>query len=80
MRLRGASEAEVLFAIAIAEWREAMRGKKQARHVFPFDDVSPINQKTYAFKTVECVFAEEADCVVVVTVKVYYGQLKDVEK
>ena len=72
-RLRGATEAEVIEAVRQGRWEHARRNKQQAHLTFPFGGVSPINGKRYATKTVEPIFADEPDEVVVVTVKVSYG-------
>lgn len=43
-----------------------------APYVVSFNDVSPVNQKFYGLKTIDAVFVEEPDRIVVITVKVYY--------
>lgn len=73
MELRGAEEGEVILAIRSGVWETAKRGKLQCRHRFNFNRPSPINQQFYKHKTVEAVFTEERDQIVVVTVKVYYS-------
>jgi hypothetical protein len=73
MRLRGATQAEVKETIETISWQSAKRGKYKARKSFTFGHLSPINQQLYTFKTVEAIFAEESNEVVVVTVLVYYG-------
>lgn len=70
---RGATEEEVRRTLLQGIVAPAKRGKQQVRHSFPFNAVSPINSVVYPFKTVECVFVEEQDRIVVITVKVYYG-------
>lgn len=40
---------------------------------FDFNMASLINQKVYQFKTVEAIFTDESDEIVVITVKVYYS-------
>ena len=73
MRMRGATEAEVREAIETTQWQPAKRGKRRAQKRFPFGHPSPINQQVYSLKSVDAVFAVEADEIVVVTVSVYYG-------
>lgn len=73
MILRGASEEEVATAIYNGDWKPAKMGKSQAKHCFEFNNIAPSNQKLYRYKTVEPVFAEEDNEIVVVTVKVYYS-------
>lgn len=71
--LRGATEAEIIEAIQSEQWQPALRSKWQVQKVFQFGKPSPINQKTYAFKTARAVFADEEDTIVVITVIVLYG-------
>ena len=73
MELRGAEEEEVRLTIRSGLWETARRGKLQCRHDFNFDRPSPINGQSYKHKTVEAVFVEESEQIVVVTVKVYYS-------
>lgn len=73
MNLRGATEGEVEQVIRTIEWEPAKRGRQQARRRFDFGKLSPINQQTCRFKTVDAIFANEPDEIVVVTVKVYYS-------
>jgi hypothetical protein len=73
MELRGAEEPEVISAIRSGTWEGAKRGKLQSRHRFDFNRPSPVNQKFYKYKTVEAIFVEESERIVVVTVKVYYS-------
>ncbi len=72
MRQRGATVAEVERALRNETRRPAQRGKWRVKERRPFGGVSPVNQQTYAYKTVEVVFADDPDAIVVVTVKVYY--------
>ena len=72
MRQRGATTLEVEMAVRETRWVPAQRGKWSAARRFTYNAVSPVNGKTYAYKKVETVFAEEATAIVVVTVKVYY--------
>ena len=75
--LRGASEEEVKETVARAPREPARRGKWQARSRCAYGGRSPIDGRRYGGKTVEVVFAEESDEVVVVTVKVYYAGRED---
>ncbi|MCI0553414.1 MAG: hypothetical protein L0287_20905 [Anaerolineae bacterium] len=47
--------------------------QKQVRKKFDFGEPSPVNQQVYAFKTIQAIFVEESDSIIVVTVIVYYG-------
>lgn len=73
MELRGAEEAEVISTIRSGIWESAKRGKFQCRHRFNFNSTSPINQQFYKYKTIEAIFLEESNQIVIVTVKVYYS-------
>jgi hypothetical protein len=73
MRLRGASQSEVEDTIHSSVWQTTRQGRWLARNVFPFGQPSPVNQKQYAFKTVQAVFVDEPDAIVVITVLVLYG-------
>lgn len=73
MTLRGASEEEVTTAINRGNWKPAKMGKSKTKHCFEFNNIATINQKLYRYKTVEPVFTEEDNEIVVVTVKVYYS-------
>lgn len=72
MEQRGATTEEVEQTIRVGSWQPAQRGKWHARHTFDFDAVSPVNRQHYACKTVDAVFADDSESIVVVTVKVYY--------
>ena len=72
MVLRGASTDEVVEAIRGGTKREARRSKSQSRLIFPFDNFSPVNGKWYQNKTVEALYADEENAIVVLSVKVYY--------
>ena len=50
----------------------AKRGKWHAAFRFGFGQPSPVNGLVYAYKTVDVVFAEEPERIVVLTVKTYY--------
>ena len=70
---RGAHIDEIQRTILESEWEPARSYRCSARKVFPFNSISPVNGKRYRTKTVEVVFKDEPDEIVVVTVKVYYG-------
>ena len=72
MVLRGASAYEVVEAIRKGTKREAKRSKFQSRFTFPFDNISPVNGKWYQNKTVEAIYADEENAIVILSVKVYY--------
>ena len=74
MRLRGATQAEVRETVETAGWKPAKYGKSQARKTFSFGRPSPINQRTYPFKSIHTIFADELSEIVIVTVLVYYGE------
>ena len=69
---RGASEEEIREVLYRGSWEPAKRGKQQARWNFVCNVKSPVGGKYYTEKTVEVVFAEEPDKLIVVTVKVFY--------
>ena len=71
--LRGATTDEIIDAIRMGTWQSALRGKFESKKRFGFNQISPINQKHYRFKTVEAIFADEPEVIGVVTVKVYYS-------
>ncbi len=73
MNLRGASEKEVETAINSGKWESAKSGKFQTKYNFNFNNMALTNQKFYKHKTVEPIFADEKDEIVVITVKVYYS-------
>jgi len=73
MDLRGASEEDVIEAIRSGKWRPAKMGKFQSRCKFDFNKRALTNQKFYKYKTVEPIFADEPNEIVVITVKVYYS-------
>jgi hypothetical protein len=74
MRLRGAASEEVKETVEINSWQPAKRGKHQARKTFAFGRISPANQQPYPFKTVQAIFADEPNEIVIITVLVYYRQ------
>jgi hypothetical protein len=71
--LRGATEDEIADVIRTISWGSASRGRYQPRKHLVFDQVSPVNQKYYRFKTVHPFFVDEEEEIVVITVKVYYS-------
>ena len=73
MELRGASDTDVTTAIKLGEWEHARVGRLKTRLRFDFNKTAQTNQKFYKYKTVEPVFADETDEIVVITVKVYYS-------
>jgi len=73
MYLRGASEKEVTEAIKVGTWESAKLGKFQTKYKFDFNQTALTNQKFYRYKTVEPIFADESNEIVVITVKVYYS-------
>ncbi len=73
MILRGALEDEVIKAIDSGNRESARMGKFQTKCRFTFNKTAPTNQQLYKFKTVEPIFADEQDEIVVITVKVYYS-------
>lgn len=73
MALRGATEKEVITAIRLGKWGSARIGKLKTKYRFDYNMASLINQKVYKFKTVEAIFTDESDEIVVITVKVYYS-------
>jgi hypothetical protein len=72
MAQRGATLEEIEQAIRTGSWQPAQRGKWHTRSEFPFDAISPVNGRRYAYKTVDVVFADDPASIMVVTVKVYY--------
>ena len=72
MLLRGATEDEVRAAINSGSRDVAKSGRFASRKTFEFNSTSPVNQKEYKFKTVEVIWVEEPEEIVVVTTKVYY--------
>ena len=68
---RGATEAEVLEVLAKGVEVQAGRHRKAKESVFDYG--REWLGKSYPQKKVEVVFVEEGEDVVVITVKVYYG-------
>ncbi len=75
--LRGASEDEIMEVLAFGSRKPARRGKWQIGWRFSYSSRSPIDGKRYREKTVEVIFADEPEEIVVVTVKVYYSGLEE---
>ncbi|MBM3333614.1 DUF4258 domain-containing protein [Candidatus Sumerlaeota bacterium] len=73
LRQRGATEEEILECIHQSPRAAQHGGRFSARKIFLFGGISPVNNQQYRFKTIEPIFAEEPDEIVVVTVKVYYS-------
>lgn len=80
MSLRGASEEDVIRAIRLGRWESAKMGRFQSKYRFDFNKIALTNQKFYKHKTVEPIFADEADEIVVITVKVYYSNEEEVKQ
>ena len=72
MLLRGTEENEAITTIRSTAWQPAKYGKFHACLRFDFNQLSPVNQQFYQFKTVDVIFVDEPNEIVVVTVKVYY--------
>lgn len=70
---RGADEEEIAEAIRNGAREPAERGKWRARWQFDVRGQPAIGGKEYDRKTVEVIFADEPEAIVVVTVKVYYS-------
>jgi len=70
---RGASAEEVANTVREGDWQPAKRGKQHAAKQHEFGGLSPVNGLPYLYKTVDVVFADEAERIFVVTVKVYYS-------
>jgi hypothetical protein len=70
---RGTTAEEVASTVREGDWQPAKRGKQHAAKRFEFGGLSPVNGLVYRYKTVDVVFADEAERIFVVTVKVYYS-------
>ena len=70
LHYRGATEAEVIEAIATAPWQAAEGDRMECRKDFAFN--ASWNGRHYATKQVRPIFVVEMDENVVVTVYVYY--------
>jgi len=73
MVLRGATEEEVTTTVKEGRWEAARLGKTKSKYQVGFNKISLLNQKFYKYKTVEAIFADEPNEIVVITVKVYYS-------
>ena len=73
MVLRGATEEEVIMTIRAGKWEAAKMGKFRTKHQIDFNKIALTNKKFYKYKTIEPIFADESNEIVVVTVKVYYS-------
>lgn len=69
---RGATQDEVIRTIREGLKEPAKRGTWHSVFRFEFNRASPVNGLMYSYKTVDAVFAEEPDRIVVLTVKTYY--------
>ena len=69
---RGATFDEVQKALRAGKREQAKRGKWHSVLKFEFDKASPLTGLIYTHKTVDIVFTEETERIVVLTTKVYY--------
>ena len=69
---RGATHDEVIRTVLEGRKESAKRDKWHSVFRFEFNQPSPVNGLVYLYKTVDAVFAEEPDRIVVLTVKTYY--------
>ncbi|MBM2816147.1 MAG: hypothetical protein HW421_2909 [Ignavibacteria bacterium] len=72
MLARGAEKTEVIESIEKGQWEPAKENKQHSTSTFLFENISPVNNQFYKFKTVDSVFVQENSEIIVVTVKVYY--------
>jgi hypothetical protein len=72
MLLRGAEKDEVIKTIRDGIKNNAKFNKFHSTLTFDFKSESPVNNKYYEFKTLDVIFVEENNQIIVVTVKVYY--------
>jgi hypothetical protein len=72
MASRGATDEEVSKAVADGVRQPAKRDKWHSALTFGYNKPSPVNGKFYGYKTVDVIYAEESERIVVLTVKVYY--------
>ena len=72
MQLRGATENEVILTIRKGQPRQAKQNRLRRTFEFVFENISWVNQKFYAFKTIDVIFVEEIDKIQVIPVVVYY--------
>lgn len=71
MRKRGTNENETVKVIRQAEWKEAKKGRFEAKLDFPYNQ--EWNGKRYTTKQVNPVFTIERDKIIVITVYVFYS-------
>ncbi len=69
---RGATDAEVEYAIRNGAWQQAEGDRWHVRQRFVFNAASPVNQKVYAYKAVDVLFVARRADILIVTVKVFY--------
>ncbi|MDQ3020643.1 MAG: DUF4258 domain-containing protein [Bacteroidota bacterium] len=72
MLLRGASKDDVIRTINEGHKETAKLNKLHSTLRFDFNSNSPVNNKYYEFKTIDVIFVEENNQIIIVTVKVYY--------
>jgi len=70
---RGATEEEIVECVRESVRMPASAGRFSIRETFAFDAISPMNKEYYRFKTIEPIFVEAADEIVLVAVKVYFS-------
>ena len=70
---RGAAENEIYECIVESQHEHVEKSRLSARKIYSYNDLSPINNKFYQYKTVEVIFIEEAESITVITVKVFYS-------
>jgi len=71
-RERGASEEEIREVVLKGAREPARHGSWQVTHRLPGGGRSPVDGMRYNEKTIQVVFVDEPDEIVVVTVKVFY--------
>ena len=69
---RGATREQVIETIRAGKPTLARAGRYASSLTFEYHSISPMNHRFYAFKTVEVVWVDEPETVIVVTTKVYY--------
>jgi hypothetical protein len=72
MLLRGADKDEVIKTVRDGIKDAAKLNKFHSTLTFDFKSISPVNNKYYEFKTLDVIFVEENNQIIIVTVKVYY--------
>ena len=68
---RGATEGEAIAAIREGDWTTARSDRYESEKVFGYN--SQWHGRHYRTKTVQCIFVEESERIVVVTVYVYFS-------